>query len=299
MFASLSLFVLTEVRAADDLYPCDTHTNDACMQQYNNATAVCAAQETGTAMPSGDLHNFGEQMGKMVEIVSVGTHDMRPLSDKPMPYETWFTRQEENVQYLASAIGDLPITNHSDDEVKNMIIERISAALGMQSEGEKCVINVGTTEVKQMDPSGSENIGGFFRPCWNSADITNTECEYVDPSKQVPYVKAHAKDSFNMTSPDEFPFVGMGYTFDWMKWENNGKASKAAIGMNEFVILPNRGTLVHWHKMCSPLAYFCEICGKGQNCGTFNQFATQHCDSIAPCETAGSTTSTTPSLVLV
>lgn len=251
-------------------------------------------------MPAGDLYNFKDDMGNNVEIVSVGTHDMRPLSDKPMPYESWFTRQEQNVEYLANAIGDLPIEGHSDDEVKNMIIERISAALGMQSEGEKCVINVGTTEVKQLDPSGSENTGGFFRPCWNSFAIDNTDCQYVDPSQQVPYVKDHAAASFNMTSPDKFPFVGMGYTFDWMKWENNGKDSKAAIGMNEFVILPNRGTIVTWHKMCSPLAYFCEICkGESHSCGTFNEFANQHCDSIAPCETGGSTTTTTPSLVLV
>lgn len=251
-------------------------------------------------MPTANLHNFKEEMGKNVEIISVSHHNKLPESGEVKDDEAWFTRKDENIEYMSSAIGDLQIKDHSVDEVKTMIIERISAALGMQSEGPTCMINFGTTEVKQMDPSGSEKTGGFFRPCWNSFAIDNTDCQYVDPSQQVPYVKDHAAASFNITSPDEFPFVGMGYTFDWMKWENNGKDSKAAIGMNEFVILPNRGTIVTWHKMCSPLAYFCEICkGESHSCGTFNEFANQHCDSIAPCETGGSTTTTTPSLVLV
>merc|ERR1712046_227253 len=109
------------------------------------------------------------------------------------------------------------------------------------------------------DPSGTDNDGGFFRPCWNDFKIDNTDCKYVETSEQVPFVRDHAISSFTMGSDSEFPFVGMGYTFDWMKWEHNGKTKDESIGMNEFVVLPNRGITVDWYKMCTPLAYFCEV----------------------------------------
>jgi hypothetical protein len=306
MFSTLSLFALgAQAQASvDPYYPCDTHHDNGCMQQYNNATAVCAAQVNNTSpMPAGDLHNFGSEMGQMVEIVNVGTHNQLPNTNKSMDYETWFTRKEENVEFTAKAIGDMDFDGHSDDEIKNMIIERVSAALGMQSEGKDCVINLGRTEVKQQDPSGTDTDGGFFRPCWNDFKIDNTDCHYVEDAQQVPWVGDHARSSFEMGTKNEFPFVGLGYTFDWMAWEHGGKNKNDSKGMNEFVLLGHRGTVVDWYKMCSPLAYFCEVvnCTNG-NCGNFSEWATRNCDNDEyKCQTSDSdsTTSASPSLVLI
>jgi len=186
--------------------------------------------------------------------------------------EIWFTAKDQQVPYMSKAISDLDFSGKSKDEVNVMLSQRLDASVGMLSQG-TVKVNVGKTDIKQMDPSGTDSNGGFFRPCWNSFHIDNTECKYV-ADNEVPYVKKHAASSYDLQSPDEFPFTGLGWTFDWMAWEHNNRETASGIGMNEFVILPNRGTVVTWTEALDPVDYFCQICD--QDCGNFSEWKSQN-----------------------
>merc|ERR1719181_1066445 len=165
---------------------------------------------------------------------------------KEVSEEIWFTRDEENVPKMKDAISNLDFDGKSLDEVHAMLDERASAVLGMQPQGKDAKVNIGTIEVQQMDPDGTEKNGGFFRPCWVSADINTDHCDEWKPLSQggVKYTHDHADSSYKLHTADEFPFVGKGWTFDWMAYEENNQDLDKAVGLNEFVILAHRGTVV-------------------------------------------------------
>jgi len=227
---------------------------------------------TGAVFPSPKLHNF--EIGTTANIVYLTGHGMKDKSGQEVSEEIWFTRYEENVPKMKDAISKLNFDGKSLDEVHAMLDERASAVLGMQPQGKDAKVNIGTIEVKQMDPDGTEKDGGFFRPCWGSADINTDHCEEWKPLSQggVKYTHDHAASSYKLHTADEFPFVGKGWTFDWMAWEDNNQDLDHAVGLNEFVIKPDRGTVVTWTHEVTPVDYFCTICAHG-GCGdSFQHF---------------------------
>jgi len=242
------------------------------MAVYDAATEVCAGQLHDQPLPSESLFSF--QAGGDVDIVYLTDHGMSLVSGQEVSEEVWFTRREQNVPYMKNAVSELDYQGKTQGQVATMVELRMSAALGMQSQGPNAKINIGKTAVKQMDPSASDKSGGFFRPCWNSVDITSTRCHYAADGPA--YTRDHAASSFKLHTPDEFPFVGLGWTFDWMNWLHEDRAVDAAVGLNEFVILPHRGTVVTWTEEMSPLQYVCHICADG-DCGTFSEWAREGC----------------------
>merc|ERR1719321_2300879 len=116
---------------------------------------------------------------------------MKATSGKETSEEIWFTRVEENIPKMSQAISDMEFNGKSQDEVAKMLDERASAVLGMQPQGANARVNIGTIQVQQMDPDGTEKTGGFFRPCWMSAAIDTDHCDPWQAQGGVKYTHDH------------------------------------------------------------------------------------------------------------
>jgi len=254
------------IDVSGNCYPGNTGTDSACMQVYDDATNLCMSQEQGgTVFPAAELYKYD---GGDVDIVYLTDHGMKDTSGQEVSEEIWFTRKDQNVPYMQQAISDMDFQSKSADEVNAMLELRASAVVGMQSQGPNARVNIGRTAVKQMDPNGSDKSGGFFRPCWNDFRIDNVDCHFTTDA--VPFVQHQADNSYKIShTGDEFPFVGLGFTFDWMKWHHRGQTPEDAVGLNEHVILPNRGAVVEWTEEHTLLEFFCGICDN-RLCGNFS-----------------------------
>merc|ERR1712232_69398 len=288
-----------------------------CRSVYEAATAQCADQETDpSALLSQDLIALDpSKVDSRISIVYLGEEKM---AEKPSnAIDIWFTLEEQNLPYMREVASDLHYYSHShhhhhrvpmnSDSVNRMLQLRAASVVGMadfdpdmeKDPSKTWFVNRGTTPVRQFNMSDGvgwdvakqqlinrEDNQGFFRPCFNSFDISNVKCEYVpeggsDVESTYGWVQSYSNKSWKGAPGDLFPFSGHGYTFDWQKWNHDGQSLESAVGLNEFVIPTGVHTdVVDWTSSQTPLEFFCEIC-EGQDCGNFTKWAkdTRACGS--------------------
>merc|ERR1712216_893846 len=99
---------------------------------------------------------------------------------------------------------------------------------------------------------------GFFRPCFSTYKIDTKHCSYPKRRKDGnEWAYAWADDAYNTKGDDVFPFTGLGWTYDWQGADHYKhqphKHKQPEVGLNEFVILADRGTVVTWTTVRTPL----------------------------------------------
>lgn len=281
---------------------------------YQKHTDICkdSYEDKGRHLHSRHLHSFDlPPVGQQVNIVNVGanmTGKSMIQADDLFAGSFWFTLYDQNVARMKQAVKNMDFkdgSGYKDQLTVNILLERrASSVVGMpdypgtfpDDDGLFCerdempkalggcfVFNIGYTTVQEIDPNVADPGAGFFRPCFSSHKIETKGCHY--PKENEPrndWADKWAEKSYvTKDAGNTFPYTGLGWTYDWQGAEYAPHNPNSAVGMDEYVIIPNGKTRVTWTAIRTPHLHFCCIC-TSDDCGNFDEYKANsgNCDGV-------------------